>query len=152
MIKTRQIGVIGGRDCSVETRRLAYDVGWGIALRGATLICGGLGGVMEASAKGAKDAGGLTVGILPTYDPQTANAHVDIVIPTGMGLARNVLVVSASEFLVALAGSDGTRAEISFALQMGKPVLGLLTWGEIPGVVQVGTVREALALIFPAKT
>jgi uncharacterized protein (TIGR00725 family) len=147
-VKGMQIGVVGGGKCSDEIARLAFDVGRGIALQGGRVICGGLGGVMEAAAKGAKEVGGLTVGILPTYSRDSANPYIDIVIPSGMGLARNVLVVSASQAVVALAGSDGTRSEISLALQMRKMVVGLQAWGEIPGVVLVQTVKGALESIF----
>jgi hypothetical protein len=103
---------------------------------------------MESAARGAKERGGLTIGILPTLLAESANPYIDIVIPTGMGLARNVLVVSASEAIIALDGVHGTRSEISLALQMGKKVAGLKAWREIPGVVPVDTVEEALDFAF----
>ncbi len=114
--------------CTPEFRRIAYRVGFLIARAGAVLVCGGLGGVMEEACRGAKEAGGTTVGILPSLNPGDANPHVDIVIPTGFGLARNVLVVRASDALVAVDGYVGTLSEIAFALNEGKTVVGIGSW------------------------
>jgi uncharacterized protein (TIGR00725 family) len=118
----------GGGRVPVSQRRMAEEVGRAIAVAGAVLVCGGLGGVMEAACRGARAGGGLTVGILPGGDRAEANRHVDIAIPTGMGEARNALVVRAADAVVAVAGEYGTLSEIALALQAGIPVVGLDTW------------------------
>lgn len=122
------IGVIGGGDITEEIRRLAEEVGRGIAENDAILISGGRGGVMEMACKGAKEANGLTGGVLPTMDPEDANPYVDVRIPTGMGYARNVIIALASDALIAIGGRYGTLSEISHALNLGKKVIGLETW------------------------
>jgi uncharacterized protein (TIGR00725 family) len=122
------IAVAGGSQCSAEEVRLAEAVGRGLARRGITLICGGLGGVMEAACKGAKSEGGTTIGILPGEDRSTANPYVDIPIVTGIGYARNLIVVKSAQAVVAIDGSYGTLSEIAYALQSGIPVIGLNTW------------------------
>lgn len=129
-----QIGVIGASECSQSLWKIAEEVGREIARRGAILICGGLGGVMEAAAKGAKEAGGLTVGILPGYYANEANPYIDIVIPTGISYARNIIIVRSSDALVALEGRYGTLSEIAFALQLKKPIVGLYTWNISPEI------------------
>jgi uncharacterized protein (TIGR00725 family) len=111
---------------------------------GATLVCGGLGGVMEGACRGAREGGGQTVGILPGQDKAQANRYVDIPIVTDLGQARNVLVVRNSDLLIAISGGYGTLSEISIALKIGKPVIGLATWPNIDGVQYVGTADEAL--------
>ena len=121
------IGVIGGSVCSDEICNIAYRVGYLIAKRGAVLVSGGLGGVMLHACRGAKDAGGITIGILP-YGKDEANEYVDIAIPTHYGLARNHLVVRASDVLIAIDGYIGTLSEISFALNEGKTVISLHSW------------------------
>jgi len=126
--KKRFIAVIGGRQCSKEEARLAEEVGREIARRGAVLVCGGLGGVMEAACKGAQSQGGMTIGILPGEIRQAANPYVQIPIVTGIGHARNVAVVKSSQAVIAIGGSYGTLSEISHALQSGIPVIGLNTW------------------------
>lgn len=122
------VGVIGGGHVSKEIGELAKDVGRRIAESGAVLLCGGRGGVMEMACKGAKEAGGLTVGILPTADPDDANPYVDVRIPTGMGFARNAIIAVASDALIAIDGRYGTLSEIAHALNLGKRVIGLRTW------------------------
>ena len=112
---------------------MAESVGRELASRGAVLVCGGLGGVMEAACTGAKEGGGTTIGILPGTDRAAANPFVDFAIPTGLGEARNALVVRAADALIAIGGGYGTLSEIAFALKAGKPVVGLGTW-EIEGV------------------
>ncbi|MEW6188738.1 MAG: TIGR00725 family protein [Actinomycetota bacterium] len=121
------ISVIGAGQCDDKIYGIAYEVGKLIAQRGAILVCGGLGGVMEAACKGAKSAGGLTVGILPTEE-RHANSYVDVAIPTGMGEARNALVVRAGQVVIAIGGEFGTLSEIGLALKMGKSVVGIGTW------------------------
>jgi len=121
------IAVIGGSEISPQTARLAEEVGREIAGRGAVLVCGGMSGVMEAACKGASDAGGLTIGILPG-ERREANPYVQIPIASGMGYARNVAVVKSAQAVIAIDGSYGTLTEIGYALQSGIPVIGLGTW------------------------
>jgi uncharacterized protein (TIGR00725 family) len=112
----------------------AEAVGAELARRGAVVVCGGLGGVMEAACRGAKGAGGTTLGILPGSDRSAANEWVDVAVATGLGEARNVLLVRASDALVAVGGGYGTLSEVALALKTQRPVIGLDTW-DIPGVV-----------------
>ncbi len=122
------IAVIGGSQCSSQEARLAEDVGRELAKRGVTLVCGGLGGVMEAACRGASSEGGITIGILPGENRQAANPYVQFPIVTGIGYARNVAVVKSAQAVIAISGSYGTLSEISYALQNGIPVIGLNTW------------------------
>jgi uncharacterized protein (TIGR00725 family) len=124
---------------------LAETVGRGIAETGALLVCGGMGGVMEEACRGAKAAGGTTIGILPGPDRSGANQSVDIAIATGIGEARNLAIIRTSDVLIAVGGSYGTLSEIGFALKMGKKVIGLKTW-EIKGMVRAATAEEAVQL------
>ena len=126
--KKRFIAVIGSGQCSKSEARLAEEVGCELAKRGAILVCGGLGGIMEAACKGASSEGGITIGILPGDNRQLANPHVQIPIVTGMGYARNIAVVKSAEAVIAICGSYGTLSEIAHALQSGIPVIGLNTW------------------------
>ena len=142
------VGVIGAGKCDRSTYQLATEVGEEIAARGAVLICGGLGGVMEAAAKGAALAGGLTVGILPGSSTQSANPHIKIPVATDMGQARNVIIAHTADGLVAVAGGAGTLSEIGHALKIGKPVVGLQTIPELKGVHYVVTAQEAVAQVF----
>jgi hypothetical protein len=122
------IAVIGGSQASRKEIRLAEEVGSELAKKGATLVCGGLGGVMEAACRGANSEGGTTIGILPGENRQAANSYVQIPIVTGMGYARNVAVVKSAQAVIAIGGSYGTLSEIGHALQSGIPVIGLNTW------------------------
>lgn len=131
MNKRKFIAVIGGSDSSPEDNKLAEEVGRELAKRDVVLICGGLDGVMKAACKGASDAGGMTIGILPGDSRQSANAYVQIPIVTGIGYARNVAVVKSAQAVIAVDGSYGTLSEIAYALQGGIPVIGLNTWGVI---------------------
>jgi uncharacterized protein (TIGR00725 family) len=124
-------------------------VGRLVAERGAVLVCGGLGGTMEAACRGAKQAGGTTVGILPGADRSTANDFVDVAVPTGLGEARNALVVRAADVLIAVGAGYGTLSEIALALRAGKTVVGLGTW-QIEGVVSVDGPEAAVAAAFDA--
>jgi uncharacterized protein (TIGR00725 family) len=119
------IGVIGGAEASAETLAIAYDVGKYIAGNDAVLVCGGLGGIMEAASRGAAENGGIVLGIIPGLDKAAANASVHIVVPTGMGYARNALVVNSSDVLIAFPGKFGTLSEIGLALASGKTVVYL---------------------------
>jgi uncharacterized protein (TIGR00725 family) len=122
------IGVIGDSSCSPEEAKLAESVGELLAQRGATIVCGGLGGVMEAACRGAKSEGGVTVGILPGKNSNMANPWVDIPVVTGIGEARNVAVVKSAQAVIAIGGSYGTLSEIAYALKSSIPVIGLNTW------------------------
>jgi uncharacterized protein (TIGR00725 family) len=138
------IGVIGAGVCSKEISKLAEEVGDRIAEAGAVLVCGGMGGVMEAASKGAKDKGGTTVGILPGVDKLDANPYIDFPIVTGLGEGRNVLVVRNSDALIALPGEFGTLSEIAFALKLGKPVIGLSTWEVSDQIIPAKDAQEAV--------
>jgi uncharacterized protein (TIGR00725 family) len=122
------IAVIGGSQCSAKETRDAEEVGRELARRGAILLCGGLCGVMEAACKGAQAEGGITIGILPGDNRQAANPYVQIPIVTGMGYARNAVIVKSAQAIIAIDGSYGTLSEIGHALQSGIPIVGLNTW------------------------
>lgn len=122
------VAVIGGSKCSSPEAQAAESIGRELARQGATLVCGGLGGVMEAACKGARAEGGLTIGILPGDSRQAANPYVQIPIVTNLGEARNVIVVKSAQAVIAVGGSYGTLSEISHALQNKIPVIGLNTW------------------------
>ena len=141
------IGVIGAGECSDSTYGLARDVGFEIGKRGWVLVCGGLGGVMEGAARGCRDAGGSTVGILPGLQKYSANPYIKIPLPTGLGEGRNLLVVRASDILVSIAGGYGTLSEIALALKMNKTVIGLETWENIKGMKYAPDPYEAIKMI-----
>lgn len=122
------IGIIGGQFCSEEEERIAYEVGSLVARRGAVILCGGLGGVMEAACKGAKEAGGTTIGILPGPFRGDANPYVDHAIATDMGQARNAIIVRSADAVIAVGGEYGTLSEIAMALKMGKKVVAISSW------------------------
>ncbi|RME47374.1 MAG: TIGR00725 family protein [Chloroflexi bacterium] len=122
------IAVVGDGQCDAATASEAEAVGRALAEAGATLVCGGLGGVMEAACRGAKSAGGTTIGILPGLDRRAANPYVDIPIVTGMDQARNLIIVRTAQAVVAVRGGYGTLSEIAHALKAGVPVVGLSTW------------------------
>lgn len=143
----KMIGVIGAGNCNNEIYELAREVGVGVGKMGAILVCGGLGGVMEGACRGACEAGGQTVGILPGPDRAHANMYVTIPIVTDLGHARNILVVRSSDILVAISGGYGTLSEISIALKLGKPVIGLHTWPNMEGIHYVTTPEDAIDAI-----
>ena len=124
----RFIAVIGGSQASKEEVKLAEKVGRELAKQGATLVCGGLGGIMEAACRGAQSEGGVTIGILPGKNRQAANPYIQIPIVTNLGEARNVVVVKSAEAVIAIGGGYGTLSEIGHALRNGVPVVGLNTW------------------------
>jgi uncharacterized protein (TIGR00725 family) len=138
------VSVIGGRSCTDEVEETAQKLGKKLAQVVSILACGGLSGTMKAVCQGFKSQGGTTIGILPGYEKEAANEFVDIALPTGMGLARNVLVVKSANVVVALPGTAGTLSEIAYCLQFGIPVVSLGSW-DVPGVIKVGTVDEAVA-------
>lgn len=123
------IAVVGpGRDASAEELAAAEVAGACVASAGAVLICGGLGGVMEAACRGARSEGGTTIGLLPGTDREDANGWVVLALPTGLGEGRNALIVRAADAVVAIGGGFGTLSEIAFALRAGVPVFGVGTW------------------------
>jgi uncharacterized protein (TIGR00725 family) len=149
------ISVVGESNSSPAAYKLAEEVGRLIAKAGAVLVCGGLKGVMEAAAKGARSAGGLTVGILPGSKHEEANPYIDIPIITGLGYARNKIVVKTGQVIIAIGGKYGTLSEIGFALGYGIPVVGLKTWelirgdGKVDqGIVYVRSPQEAVQTAF----
>jgi len=137
------ISVIGGFSCSKKNYKIGYELGKLIAQQGWVLISGGGPGIMEAASRGAKEQGGLTVGILPSYDTTEANSYLDVKLPTGLGYARNVLVVRAADLIIAVDGKYGTLSEIAFAFNDTKPVIGINTW-DIKGIIKVKTPKEAI--------
>ena len=141
-----RISVIGAGRCGPEVRDVARRLGAGIALRGWTLVCGGLGGVMNAAARGAGEAGGRTIGIVPGLDPADANPYIQTSLATGLGQMRNLLVVANGDLAVAVEGGYGTLSEIALALKHGKPVVAIGAWKDIPGVVAARSAEEALEL------
>ena len=144
--KSIYIGVIGAGDCSDEISKLAEEVGERIAKAGAILVCGGLGGAMEAASKGAKKQGGVTIGILPGIDKSQANSYIDFPIVTGLGEGRNLLVIRNSDVVIALPGEFGTLSEIAFALRLGKPVIGLSTWDVSEKIIKAKNAEEAVKI------
>lgn len=142
------VGVVGGGSCSGQLKRIAEQVGEGIATRGAYLICGGKGGVMEAACRGAKRAGGTTIGLLPGFHRSEANRWVDIPITTGLGQARNLIIVRSSQAIISINGEFGTLSEVAFALKEGVPVVGLETWEVSEQIVAAETPEEAVEKAF----
>jgi uncharacterized protein (TIGR00725 family) len=141
------ISVIGGR--KVEKRLLleAEKVGRYIARRDCVVVCGGLGGVMEAVSKGAREEGGLTVGIIPQEHKKSVNDYIDIPVVTGLGIGRNVIIARTADAVIAIGGEYGTLSEIAFALQMGKPVVGIETW-DIKGITPADNAEDAVNKVF----
>jgi uncharacterized protein (TIGR00725 family) len=147
MANTIYIAVIGGGEASPDVLNLAREVGREVARRGAVLLCGGLGGVMAAAAKGAKDEGGVSIGILPDADRGRANPDLTYSIPTNLGHARNVLIAHAADALIAVDGGHGTISEAAIALKLGKPVVALHTSWDLPGLRRARSAQEAAALL-----
>ncbi|MFZ0449687.1 MAG: TIGR00725 family protein [Desulfatiglandaceae bacterium] len=135
MNRPYHVGVIGSGACSPGHYALAERVGFEIGKRRWTLICGGLGGVMEGAAKGCAEAGGMTVGLLPGLHRERANAFIRIAVPTGLGDGRNLMIVRASDILVAISGGYGTLSEIALALKNGKKVIGLQSFEDVEGML-----------------
>jgi uncharacterized protein (TIGR00725 family) len=145
-----QVSVIGAAEGEPELLEAAEEVGRRLAKAGAVVVCGGLGGVMEAASRGAKEAGGVVIGVTPTSDPADANEHVTHVVATGVGQARNLAVVGSGEAVIAVGGAWGTLSEIAFARKLGKPVVALKSWplrdrtGSDLGIVEAGSPAEAV--------
>lgn len=148
MRRARQIGVIGASACEARVARAAETVGELVARRGDVLITGGLGGVMEAASRGAHAHGATVVGILPGRDAAEGNTYLSIAIPSGMGEARNAIVVQSSDGLIAIDGGYGTLSEMAFALKAGKPLVSLWAWRTIEEVTAADSPEEAVALLY----
>lgn len=149
------IAVIGPGIASESISRLAGEVGAVVAAAGAILVTGGLGGVMEAASRGARQAGGMTVGIVPGTSREGANPYLDVCIPTAMGEGRNALVVRAADGVIALGGGEGTLSELALAVKMNRPVVGLNTWqarydGLALPVPNAGSAAEAVGAVLEA--
>jgi len=126
--RRRLVAVCGASDPQTPLTDLAFEVGRGIAERGAVLVCGGMTGVMEHAARGARAAGGLTVGLLPVDDPDDANPYIDVAIATGIGHARNAILARTADGVIAIGGGLGTLSEIALALRNQRPIVGIRTW------------------------
>lgn len=149
-----RVAVIGGGRPGRPALEAAREVGRRLAEAGAVVVCGGLGGVMEAVCRGAREGGGLSVGILPGASPADANPWVDLAVATGLGYTRNALVVMNADAVIAVDGEYGTLSEIAYGKIHGKTVVGLGTW-EVKGVVPAATPEEAVRLALgslPART
>ena len=146
MAQAPAIAVIGAGDAPPDVLELSLEAGREIAVRGATLICGGRGGVMEAAARGARERGGHTIGILPSYHRSSANPAIEFAIATGMGEARNAIVVASADAVIALAGEGGTLAEIGFALKLGRPLIALRSWPQLDGLHRADNAEEAVTM------
>jgi uncharacterized protein (TIGR00725 family) len=144
-VDSRYIAVIGPSEATDEELARAETVGRMLGEAGAVVVCGGLGGVMEAAARGAAGAGAVVVGLLPGRDRRDANPHVTVVIATGMGEMRNALVVRSVDAVIAVGGAYGTLSEIAFALRTGVPVVGLGTW-DLDDVIDAPDPEAAVAL------
>jgi uncharacterized protein (TIGR00725 family) len=155
MTRPRQVSVIGSGTCEEgsDAWRLAEETGRRLAEAGAVVVCGGLGGVMEAASRGAAEVGGTVVGILPGDSLEQANPHCTQVIATGIGHARNLAVVASGEAVIAVGGEWGTLSEVGFARRLGRTVVALRSWrpvgeGEManaPGIVAAESAEEAVA-------
>jgi uncharacterized protein (TIGR00725 family) len=145
------VAVVGPNDATPTEIAQAEATGSGLARAGAVLVCGGLGGVMHAAARGSQNAGGVSIGILPGDDRDPGSPHLTVAISTGMGETRNAIVVRTSDVVIAVSGEFGTLSEVAFALKLGKPVVGLQTWelskrGRIvEAITRVETPEEAVS-------
>ncbi|NOX20698.1 MAG: TIGR00725 family protein [Nitrospirae bacterium] len=137
------VAVIGAREAEVSLLEIAENVGRELAAEGFIVLTGGLTGVMHWASRGAKESGGITVGILPQDNKKEANPYIDIPIATGLGIGRNVIIARTADALIAVGGGYGTLSEIAFALQLRKPVVGIQTW-DIQGIIKVETAKEAV--------
>ena len=141
------MAVIGGGEAEEQSWTTAYKVGQEIARRGAVLLCGGLGGVMQAAAQGAQEAGGTTIGILPGPDRRAANPFLTYSLVTNLGHARNMVIAHSADGLIAVDGGYGTISEAAIALKLGKPVVGLKVKWRLEGMKMAGTPEEAVGVI-----
>ena len=145
-MRKKVISVIGGHSCNKRVEQISHELGEKLAKVVGILVSGGLGGTMEAVCSGFMAGGGITIGVIASYNKDDANPYVDIVIPTGLGLARNVLVVKSADAVIALPGAAGTLSEIAYCLQFGIPVISLNSWN-IKGVIKAKTVDEAIGKV-----
>jgi uncharacterized protein (TIGR00725 family) len=143
----RLVGVIGAGQASATGLAWARELGRLLAQGGATIVCGGLGGIMEAVCQGASESGGETIGLLPGGEAREANPYVTLPIPTNLGHGRNVLIAHTAEVLVAVEGEYGTLSEIALGLKLGKPVFSFDSWPGVPGLQPVATPQEAAAKV-----
>jgi uncharacterized protein (TIGR00725 family) len=154
MSRRRQVAVIGGGEGNADLEDLAEEVGRRLAEAGAVVVCGGLGGVMEGASRGAREAGGDVIGIVPTQSPDDANPHVTHAVATGIGHARNLAVVASADTVIAIGGEWGTLAEIAFARRLARPVVALRSWSvsgpgamaSAPGIDAAGDPEEAVGM------
>jgi len=148
--RRRIISIIGGADCTEQEDKIAEEVGYLLGKADVVVVCGGRGGVMEAVCRGAHKTGGLTIGILPSHDPNSGNPYIDIALPTGLGHNRNALVAQAGDVVIAIGGGYGTLSEIGIALKSGRRVIGIGTWkvfdkfGKTIKILQAATANEAV--------
>jgi len=147
-MRRKIIAVIGGAEASEEHLRIAEEVGSLIAERGAILITGGMGGIMSAASKGAKEAKGLVIGILPTTDRESANPYVEIPIVTGLNNARNFVIARTCDCAIAINGKYGTLTEIAYCLMYNVPVIGIDTWRIEAPIIHAKNAREAVDAAF----
>ncbi len=145
--RRKLVGVIGAGTADAELYDVARRVGAGLARAGYVVVNGGLGGVMEASARGASEAGGLTVGVVPGPAAEDANPYVQLPVVTNLGHARNVVIAHTAAALVAVGGSHGTRSEVSIGLELGKPVVSLRSFDFDPAIELVETPEQAVAAV-----
>jgi uncharacterized protein (TIGR00725 family) len=147
MARAPAIAVVGAGDGASEAvLQLAREVGAEIAARGATLICGGRGGVMAAAAQGARERGGHTIGILPGYDTSDANEHIEFAVGTGMSQARNAIVIGSAGAVIAMEGEGGTLSEIGLALKLRRPIVALRSWPQLEDLHRADSASAAVAL------
>jgi hypothetical protein len=139
-----QIAVSGGGACSPRTAAVARALGRELARAGATVVCGGRGGVMAAVARGAAERGGTVIGLLAGYERAEGNRWLTVAVPTGLGHARNVLVAAAGDALIALPGRHGTLSEVALARVLGRPVVTLGAWRDLRGVTHARSARQAV--------
>jgi uncharacterized protein (TIGR00725 family) len=144
----KMIGVIGASRPSGAGYAAAFEVGRLIARQGGVLVCGGLGGVMEAASRGCSEQGGLVLGILPGPEPEQANPFVTLAVPTNMGHARNVIIAHTARALIAVEGAFGTLSEMAVALKLGRPVIALDSPYDLPGLIRVASPEEAVRAAF----
>jgi uncharacterized protein (TIGR00725 family) len=142
------VALVGGSEANSVILEQAYEVGREVAGRGAMVICGGLGGVMQAAAQGAWEAGGTTIGVLPGPDRRAANAYLTFSIVTNLGHARNMIIAHSADGMIAIDGSYGTISEAAIALKLGKPVVGLGTEWQLMGMKKAFSPKEAVDMIF----
>jgi len=149
------IAIVGAGKCSRKLRDMAAEAGKYVAEQGGVVVCGGLGGVMEGAARGAREGGGCSIGILPGDDPNDANEFIDYAVPTGCGEARNVMVIRTADAVIAFPGKYGTLSEMAFALKMKKPLVSVSAWKLGDDIHQVSdpidAARTAMELAAEAK-